>query len=72
MIDITFEYDPESNEATISFAELQADEEYIDVTIDHNGESNAIITFAGKKLIQLQLLDARNQLPAEWLDEELD
>ena len=65
--EVKVDYDPSANAAAITFAPFPKVGTVTDIPVFENGELAAILTFVDGKLIQLQLLDAQTQLPAEMM-----
>lgn len=63
--EVKVDYDPGANASAITFAAFPNVGSLRDIPVFADGELTAILTFVDGKLIQLQLLDAQTQLPAE-------
>lgn len=65
--EVKVDYDPSVNASAITFTAFPKTGALADIPVFVDGELSAILTFNDGTLVQLQLLDARTQLPAEMM-----
>lgn len=70
MPEVKVDYDRNANAAAITFAPFPRSGHFAEFPIFDEGGLTAIVTFVDGKLVQIQLLEASTQLPAELVPEE--